>query len=516
VHREWMREHAQGDPFKAADIRLREMNARPGNTVKAVSLVVYAADSIRDEGRANRGDVPTMDAPAGDVTSKKDRKKGRRGAASSNGPKKSKRGTGFVKRIGQTVAGFKAGFAPDDERLLDMLRKGGFDREPNTIRKEPVWGFCPINEATGSTAEITSLPTIGSDPDFVVFGLRRDAKTGCPTFRFRADAERQATTEALAESKQNATSARIREIADDLCNAWYIAATPTTQLFPVVWQRSTWTLWVHSDNADALAQAASLAGATLGSLARLPNHLDGLPDDLHRTDLRSSDGAAKGTADPSADLLLWLIGKSMGGTGVVNTDEGKLEWWLEDAVELERNTADEKKLRVKLGGAPAEGGSLATALADGATIRNARVTLKMGEDKWRVTLGPKGSVKGWTLPVLTKPDGTDRGLDTAIDERIRLWRRGDGYLAQLVTVFRSERLDRGNWRQRTSAIQREVIKGIDHARERFIAASGQVAMFAEQVAEHVQGQNAEASPKRGGSRNGRKREETGDEAGGAP
>jgi hypothetical protein len=533
AHREWMREHPEsghgGDAMKAADVRLRAMNTQPGNTLDARALIIYAAATIQDEGRLNRGDVPTMDAPAGDVGTKgKGKRRGQRGAKSSTGPKKSKRATGFVKRIGTSGAGFKASFGPDDERLLEMLRKGGFRKRAEEIKKDPAWGFCPLDDATGSTAEIASLPTIGSDPDFVVFGLRRDAKTGCPTFRFRADAERQATEKARGEGKENATGAAIKEITEDLVNAWYAKATPTTQLIPCAWQRSAMTLWVFSDNADAQTRAVELAGATLGKLDRRPGLLDGLPTDLHKTNLRSTDGAENGTADPAADLLLWLVGKDMAGLGRtrVGVDalpsdpkaEGELEFWLEDEITLTRPGGELKKLGITLRGAAAEGGSLATALADGATIGSARITLKFGEVRWSLTLGAGASVNAWKLQCETKPDGTPRGLDTAIDERLRLWRRGSDLLDVLVTAYRTQRIDKGNWRQGVAAVQRKVHEGLVEAERRF-REGVQLPLFAQADLDAITAGNAEPTKPAKAPRGRKARDEAaanGAEVGGMP
>jgi hypothetical protein len=497
------------------------MNTQPGNTLDARALIIYAAATIQDEGRLNRGDVPTMDAPAGDVGTKgKGRRKGQRGAKSSTGPKKSKRATGFVKRIGTSGVGFKASFGPDDERLLEMLRKGGFKHRAEEIKKDPAWGFCPLDDATGTTAELASLPTIGSDPDFVVFGLRRDAKTGCPTFRFRSDAERQATQEALAEGKQNATGARIKEITDNLVDRWYATATPQTQTIPCAWQRSAMTLWVFSDNADAQTRAVELAGATLGRLDRRPGLLDGLPTDLHKTNLRSTDGAENGTADPAADLLLWLVGKDMAGLGKLTISrgaldcdpkaEGELEFWLEDEITLTRPGGELKKLTVTLRGAAAEGGSLATALADGATIGSARITLKFGEVRWSLTLGAGASVKAWKLQCETKPDGTPAGLDAAIDERLRLWRRGSDLLDVLVTAYRALRIDKGNWHQLVrSNVQAQIATRLVATIDSYGSCSGvQIPLFARNgIVEALEAGNAEPVKPARGARGRKARDE---------
>jgi len=501
AHREWMRSHGVGDAMQAAALRLQNMN---GATVKQRALVLHAAVAVFDEARSDRDQVPTLDNPSGDPGEGAGRK-GRKGKGKKGqGPAKSKRSTSFVKRIGTSVVSYRVAVSVPDATLLEVLRAGGFRRRPEEITTEIAWGWCPIDDPASSTAEIGSLPTIGSDPEFVVFGLRRDAKTGCPTHRFRYESEREATLEASAAGKTNASSQRIKELTEIRVSNWYRSATPQTTVIPVSWHRPTSTLHVHSTNAEALTQAALLA-SPLGAMERVPGNLDGMPGDLHRTDLRSSDGAATGDANAGADLLLWLTGKAIAGVAKLQLPhdtlpsdpkaDGTLEWWLDDAVEMERRGADEKPLRVKLSGAPGEGGSLAAALADGAVLRSARVVLVFQDKRWSVNLGLGGVVTGWKLPVLTKPDGTPAGLDAAIDERLRLWRDGDALLVQLVAAFRAERVVKGLWRQRTGAIQREIIKGIDHIRERFISSTGQVSMFAEQIAEHVEHVNAEAAPR---------------------
>lgn len=513
--REWMREHGVGKPLEALAIRLRE----PGpSTVTKRGLVVHAAKAILEEGTADRGSVPTQDAPSGDTGSRGKGKKVK-GAAKATGPKKSKRSTSWVGRLGTTVTCYRTKFGVDDSRLLEMLVAGAFDRTPETVMSEPVYGFCPIDDPSLGTGNLTALPTIGSDPEYVVWGLRRDAKTGCPTHRFRYEAEREATGEALAAGKTNASGGRIKELTDAKVTAWYRTATPQTTVFPLTWHRPTWTLQVHTDNAEAVQRAAAIVGRTLGAIERVPGRLEqATADDLakiSRTDIRRSDPEQPGSADLGVEALLWLVGRQMGGTGVVTLEGGaRLEWWLDEAIELIRSTADEKKLLVKLGGAPAEGGSLATALADGAVMRSARFGLRLDGDRtWKVTLSGVAA-KSWKLPTLTKPDGTPAGLDAAVDERLRLWAQGSKLLDTLLTDFLGDRFDRGSWRQRMSSVQRLVIKDLDGTRAKFIASTGQVAMFAEQVAEHVEGQNAE-KPKGKGSRGRAARDAAAADAAGA-
>lgn len=448
AHREWMRNHGQGDPMQAAALRLPTTPK-----VKDRALLLHAAVAVRDEGREGREQVPSMDAPAGDPGAHVKGKRKKKGAAA--GPQKSKRSTSFVSRIGGTVVGFRPAVSVDDTRLLEMLRAGGFSRLPEQIMSTPEYGFCPIDDPSIGTGELTSLPTIGSDPEWMIFGLRRDAKTGCPTHRFRFEAEHQATQEALAAGKQHAPAAKLKELQEMKVAEWYRKATPQTTVFPCTWHRPTWTLYVHTDNAEAVMAASGRAGRTLGALTRLPSLIDGAtPGEVRRTDLRSEDVAGSGTADLGADVNLWLVGGQLGGTGVVQLgdDGGKLEWWLEDAVDLERSTADDRKLRVRLAGAPAEGGSLAAGLADGATLKSARLALRVDEMTFKVTLSG-GIGRGWTLPTTTKPDGTPAGLDAAIDERLRLWQRGTALLDVLLTAALGDRFDKGTWRQRMSALR---------------------------------------------------------------
>lgn len=457
AHREWMRNHGQGDPVAAGALRLRDMN---GATVKARALLCYAAAKVRDEGRDGRENVPTQDSLGGDPG---EGKKGKRAKRKAKGPKKSKRSTAWLRHIGATVAAFRAGFGPDDDRLLEMLRQGAFARRDEEVGATPEYGFCLLDDPTRPIADLAALPTLGADPEYLVIGLRKDEKKGCPTHRFRYEAERQATEEARAEGKENAASARIKEITSAKVTAWYRAATPQTAVVPVVYHRPSFTFLVCSRTDVSVDQAVSLIQRTIGSLTRTPGALDAVDwAGLSRTDVRSEETETAGGPDLSADLLLWLVGRQLGGTGVLQLDEAdaaaigvtspRLEWWLDDVAELSRDTADEKKLRIRLAGAPAEGGSLAGALADGASFRSVNLSLRIDEQTWTVTLSG-GRAYGWELPALTKPDGTPAGLDSAIDERLRLWRRGQDLLDRLVAAFVAERRDRSSWRQRVTAIR---------------------------------------------------------------
>ena len=468
--REWMRNHGVGRPLEAMTIRLKEMGPA---TVNARGLIVYAARELLDEGRANRGDVPTMDAPAGDVGGKGKKGKRAKGAKSATGPKKNKRSVAWVAKLGANAVGFRASFAPAEERLLEMIQAGSFARRPEEIMSSPEYGFCPIDDPSIGTSELSALPSIGSDPEWVVWGLRRDAKTGCPTHRFRYEAEHEATAEALAKGYANASGAAIKERVDAKVSAWYRTATPQTTVIPLAWHRPTWTLYVFSDNAEAVSAAQMRAAKTLGALNRVPTRIELIPatdiDKCNRTSIRSEETETTGPADLPADLLLWLVGRQLGGTGVIQLGDGtRIEWWADDAVECERSGADEKKLRVKLGGAPAEGGSLAAALADGAVLRSARIAIRVDEQTWKVTLG-SGAPKSWKLPVLGKPDGTPAGLDSVVDERLRLWQRGERYLLALLEVAIGDRLDRSAWRQRVGTLRQllgvEIVKrwGFDPA-----------------------------------------------------
>ena len=450
-HRAWMLEHAQGDPLQAAALRLGEMN---GATVKQRALVVHAAAAVLDEGRQGREDVPTADGLGGDPG---EGKKGRKGKRKAQGPKKSKRSTAWLRHLGATVARYRASAVLDDARLLELLREGAFRRRPEEIMALPEYGFCPITDPSIGTAEMSALPAIGADPEWVVWGWRRDAKTGCPTHRFRFEAEREATTEALAEGKANASGARIKELMEERVTGWYRTATPQTTVWPVTYHRPTHTFHVHGASGKDLEACVGRIQATIGSLVHVPTVVEAAPSDgLARTDVRSQDVAGDGAANLGVDLLLWLVGRQLGGTGVMTLADGRrLEWWLDDAVELARSTSDDKKLRVKLAGAPAEGGSLAAALADGATIQGARITLKLDEDKWSVNV-TSGAGRAWKLPTLTKPDGTPAGLDAAVDERLRLWMRGRALLDGLMEAYLVERVDRGTWRQRVSALRAQL------------------------------------------------------------
>lgn len=491
-HREWMRNHGAGDPMEAAALRLQEMDAAGhGNTVKARALVLHAAASIRDEGREGRDEVPSQDRPGGDPGPKA---KGKRAARAKREPK-SKRSTAWLRHLGNRVASYRASFGVDDTRLLEMLRAGAFRATPSQIRSEPVWGLIRIDEPTADIRDLAALPALGSDPEYVVFGLRRDAKTGCPTHRFRFDAEATATQDARAAGQAEAHKAAIRERIDALVSDWYATATPQTTIWPIVYHRPSFTFHVMASVAEAHEEAASLISRTVGGLTRAGSALQAVEvEDLVATELRHQGGQGSGDADLGADLLLWLVGRQLGGTGVLTVGDSKLEWWLDESCALDRKTVEgEKPLRVRLGGAPAEGGSLATALADGAVLRSARLTLRTDEQDWTCTVSG-GVAEAWDLPTLTRPDGTAAGLDAAVDERLRLWERGRALFGALVDAFLRERLDRGTWRQRVSAVQRSVLKGVDDTRTRFVASTGQVALFAEQVAEYMEGQNAEHAP----------------------
>jgi hypothetical protein len=474
VHRAWMIEHGVGDSMRAAGIRYGEM-VSAGAKVHELALMVHAAVKTRDLARVDRDSVPTLDRPGGDPG---ETKKGKR---APKGPPKNRRSTAWVKRLGSSVVAFRVGFGVGDERLLELLHAGSFARRPEEIRDAvPVFGFCPIDDPASSTIELAAVPSLGSDPEYVVWGLRRDHKAGCPTHRFRFEAERDATVEARGKGKEQATTAQIKDGIEARVAEWYRAATPQTTVFPVVYHRPSFTFAVHTDNATAVEEAAKLLRATLGQVDRVHAAVVDAEQDaeLPRTDLRSADGHAEGAASFSADLLLWLVGRQLGGTSGVDLDAGRVEWHLESDAKLERPTADGKPIRISLGGAPAEGGSLAAALADGASFTAARITLRLPEkeQEWSATV-KAGEARAWRLPTTTKPDGTAEGLDSAIDERLRLWRRGEALFGDLVRAFLSERQDPKTWRQRVTAIRQQLGIALVQAYA-FNAETGQGFLFA--------------------------------------
>ena len=501
--REWMRIKGVGKPMEALAARLKELGPA---TERSRGLVAHAALALLDEGRADRAEVPTQDAPNGVGDGKG---KGKR-AKKAPKPPKSKRSTSFVKKLGVNVAVYKLAFAPDDVVLLKMLREGGYDTADVVLRESPAYGFCPIDDLAGTTKDLEAVPTIGADPEFRVWALKVAHKKGCPTHAFRAQAERQALTEC---SGAEPSKKRIAEIVDDLRSRWCATATPHLDLVPVTYHRPSMTFAIHGGNAEA-KNAALNRLRKLGGLERVDDTVTAHRQEarrlnLGRTALRAQDAQGVGEADLGADALLWLVGRNLGGTAAATVGKGgehRLEWWLDSAIGLERPTADEKRLTVRLGGAPAEGGSLAGALGDGASIQSLQLGLRLDgseEQVWKVSLSRTDTgleVGAWKHPTRCKPDGTPAGLDAAIDDRLRTWLQGLGLLEEVLGLFVRERLDVSGWRQRAHALQRLVLGGIDDARAKFIAATGQVALFAEQLAEHVEGANAEPKRKPGESR----------------
>lgn len=501
--RERMRDLGMGDPMDAMGRILLETM-----TVKQRAGWVHAAVTIRDDARNERAlSTPELRTGKGKGKGKKPK----------TGPKKSKRSTGWVRALGANVSRFRAGFGVDTDRLLTMLTAGGFNRQPHEIMSDPVYGFCLLTDPSGSTTGLSALPDLGVDTDWVVFGLRIEAKKGCPTHHFRYLAEAEATREAEVAGQKNASGVRIKELTDARVTAWYRTATPHTSVVPCSWHRPSWTLYVHSSDARAVAQAVKLCAATVGGLEPVAGPLSDVQrDGLTRTDLRASGGGEAGTPELGRDLLVWLAQRTLAGTGVIQgEDDGpRIEFWIDESVRLQREGGDSKKLGVRLAGAPMEGAALPTALAEGAQLEEVRLAIRVDERTWKLTVGTSGNPSAWRLPSVVKPDGTPEGLDAAVDERIRLHERGLQLYGGLVEAFLGQRRDRGTWRQTVSAMQRGIRNGIEEGLVRFIAATGQVALFADRVEmsdEEIEREvaRAEAPTKPKGSRGRKARDAAG-------
>lgn len=487
-HREWMRENGVGDSMVAASRRLVS-----GLKTKGRALIIEAAVHIRDEGREGKHEVSTADG--GSVAAQATGKgKKRRGGGKPKGPPKSRRSHAFYKRLGSSAVMLKVPAGLDVQRLLDLLHQGAFDHEPVDVTATPVYGWCRLDEPMESVKEIESLPTLGSDPRFVVFGLRCDVKKGCPTKRFRAEAEREETAAAKREGKEQASGKAFKEATDSKVNRWYASATPTTTVVPVVYHRDELCFSVHSSNAADVSAAITLIGNTVGQVDRLASPLDAAPKELNRTSLRNQDLAATGEPDLGSDFLLWLSSWGFAGKGEITLEDGTLGFWLDDSIDLERTTTTGGKQKVKLTGAPCEGSPLAASLMEGGAFKAARLTMKWSERQWSMDIAG-GRDSRWRLPTEVKPDGTPAGLDAAIDERLRTWLQGRGLLDALVERFLTQRLDKGSWNQRLRGTQRHLADSVDGATATFRKVI-QMPLFADGLVEKAEAH----SNGRGGAR----------------
>jgi hypothetical protein len=455
-HREWMLVNGIGDAIVARDRRVLS-----GMKVKEIALICWAAREIRDGARATRDEAPTQDrAPRENPPAAASGKPGK----APKPPKPPKVSAGWLKAIGTTGVSFliapPAGTVAeeaegiDEAEVLAMLQKHAFNRKAEEIKEEPAWGFCDVRDAF--EVDFGSVPVFG---DEVVIGLRRDLKKA-PRTTLRAQATRQATAEAKLEGRAHPTKPRISEIFEDLLARELRQATPQSSVTPITFDGfRTFTVWTTSEKA---AVAASNFLGRLGTVTRVDTAEQATTPLRERnpaaTDIRKLDGVGEGAADLGADFLLWLLGRAESGTGAMRIESpgflsDRLEWWLENDAVLERETPDTKALRVKLAGAPTEGGSLSAALADGATLQSGRFGLQIDEKKFYVTFDGLNA-RAFGLPATCTPDGTEESLDAAVCERLALRQQADLLVAELRRAFVAERL--ASWNQRVQAVRRQL------------------------------------------------------------
>lgn len=450
-HRGWMRENNVGDPMVAASRRIQgQRDAGSAPKVIEIARIVYAAVQVREEGREGLAQAPTIDSIGGDIrpdTGKK--KRGGRGKGKGKGPQ-GRRAIRWLGQLGRTVTHFKLGFGPDNERIVEVLAGSWFTWDPKEIRKDPVYGWCDLGKPM-DTEPCSAVPSIGGDPEYVVWGLRCDSKaSGCPSKRFQIEADQEALEEAVSKGYAAPTSARVKDLFDQKRSAWYADATPTTTVIPVSLHRPTFTVTVHTGDAKAVEAAEKLLQAAFGNADRVQSAVRAAPTaGIAPISLRHPDLYAEGGARLAEDFLVWLLCRrpevdtSVSSMRTVKLpDLTVVEWWPDDAVELVRAAKDDdKRITVKVGGAPEEGAVLAAAIASGAVPKRATIAIRHTDRQWRVTV-ENGEGNAWKLPCEVKIGrGTPEELDACVDERLRLLAVGRSMLGALMDAFLVARAD---------------------------------------------------------------------------
>lgn len=448
--REWMRENGVGDPMVAASRRIVS-----GMTVVERAALVRAAVQIREEGRDELAKAPTIDSIGGDVRPDAAKKGRRKGGGKKKGPQ-GKRAVRWLGQLGRTVSQLRLHFGPANERLLQAFTEGWFTWDPEKIRRDPVYGWCDLSRPM-DTEPPGAVPTIGGDPEYVVWGLRCDSKApGCPSKRFQFEADSEAMREALDKGYTAPVPARVKELFEAKRSAWYATAIPTTTVIPVSLHRPSFVITVHTGDAKAVNAATALLAKTFGEVIRVESAVKRAPTKgLAPISLRHPDLLADGEVNLASDFLVWLLCRQPEAlttdvTGDIESQRARrtvklddltaVEWWPEDGVELVRGAkGDEKRITVKVGGAPEEGAVLSAALASGAVPRRAVLTIQHTDRRWRVTIDA-GEGNAWRLPVECKiGKGSPEELDACVDERLRLLAEGQRFLTAMMEAFLTAR-----------------------------------------------------------------------------
>jgi len=455
VLRELIRDTKATDPLEAASARLKDLEEAEGSvTVRERALWYGAALDIQSEGREGREEVATQDRPAADPTKKGKGRKGKKKDGKAR-HRPAKASASWVKALGKDVLvldvrGSETAF--DEHALLEQLRAGAGPIGPH-LGKAPRSGWCQIRDLLDVT--FPELPRVLPESDVLLFGFRLDEKKGLPTARLRAEAKATARARASSDGLVAPTKEEVDAVYDELAERWYAGATPTSTVVPVTVHLDEFRVLVHTKSAKLRDMVrAALGGTKASERPALWTELE--RRDLAATDLRRENGIAEsGKADLGRDLLLWICARTAGGTGVLDLGDGsgeRLEFWIDDRVKLIRQVPDEKTLKVELGRAPTEGGSLFAALADGAQPTSMRITLRAKEREFHATI-EGGQAVALGLPCLVKPS-TEAEITDALVERLLLYAEADELVMRLTEAFLADRAS--GWGQRMNGLRRAL------------------------------------------------------------
>lgn len=156
----------------------------------------------------------------------------------------------------------------------------------------------------------------------------------------------------------------------------------------------------------------------------------------------------EGTRQFGNEFLTWLMFRSLESEGQIDTEQGRIELWIEDRLTLVAPFAG-REVNILKGESPAQGEEAGTALRMGKQLDNARISISWQGKRWDFQFSaPNFAFTSVKVPAVL----TETEFEAVVD-RFDLLGKLEEIMRSLYHEFLKLRTDDGRWQVERSRME---------------------------------------------------------------